>query len=471
MKPQNLLGALEGQLKLADFGLGTAVRSGSDGAALIVGTPEYMAPEVWQGQSADPRSDIYSLAAVLYFMLTGRPPFRGKSREELRAAHLTGEIVFPDSIPDPITSLLRVMMAKSPEQRPENAVDALEMIASCLSTLRPTAGDRKSRLTGEDSLGSRAERAMLELPTFADAGRRLEQVVLSGAALVVVTGMPVGLQERMFDRLVERYRDQVAYAARIRIDESTSGLFSGIVRAVSPRLKPRGDPPGVAHQQLIDVLSPVAASRRRLLRMTLTRPLTDSDERDVAELMRRAGSRNLAFIVLSEGNYGERLYRGLQHGWHRTQVELVHVPRMSLPEGSRCMRLWIRAVRSPELLRWSVPALTAAAAITVERPEQARAMAHNAQTVAMAAGMRIVTTWCLRGAAAHEGLIEGPAQIDPAWRISPLVWPDAAELARQAELAVLNLGEDGVDFQATEGGMWTSEYSTRSLVQVRRDPF
>ncbi len=84
MKPANVLLAGDGTLKITDFGLAKQIDtedSGQTGTEAILGTPTYMAPEQAAGMTREvgPAADIYALGAMLYEMLTGRPPFRGKT--------------------------------------------------------------------------------------------------------------------------------------------------------------------------------------------------------------------------------------------------------------------------------------------------------------------------------------------------------------------------------------------------------
>src|SRR5205085_4446481 len=98
VKPSNILicerGGLHDVAKLLDFGLVLAPGVSADGADLtqegsIAGTPAYMSPEQAGGQeNLDLRSDVYSLGAVAYFLLTGHPPFAGRSPVKVVAAHL-----------------------------------------------------------------------------------------------------------------------------------------------------------------------------------------------------------------------------------------------------------------------------------------------------------------------------------------------------------------------------------------------
>ncbi len=80
LKPPNILVNAEGQVRVIDFGLAKASYMMSQTATgLILGTPEYMAPEQVRGEPVDHRADIYALAAVSFCVLCGRPPFRAET--------------------------------------------------------------------------------------------------------------------------------------------------------------------------------------------------------------------------------------------------------------------------------------------------------------------------------------------------------------------------------------------------------
>lgn len=93
VKPAHLLLRADGSLALADFGC--AARIGERDAAFagtVVGTPLYAAPEQSQGAAAQPAADVYSLGVCLYELLTGAPPFPGRTLAELHAQHLMAPV-------------------------------------------------------------------------------------------------------------------------------------------------------------------------------------------------------------------------------------------------------------------------------------------------------------------------------------------------------------------------------------------
>ena len=95
IKPENLLIAPDGSLQITDFGLALAVRGKFGGATSQSGTPQFASPEQLLGERVDGRSDLYSMAAVAYYALLGRPPFPGLTPEQVLARQTTDQI--PDA--------------------------------------------------------------------------------------------------------------------------------------------------------------------------------------------------------------------------------------------------------------------------------------------------------------------------------------------------------------------------------------
>lgn len=121
IKPDNIMLNSSGRAKLADLGL--AVNCASDGSSdgELYGTPQYVAPELLLSAPADARSDIYSLGASFYQMVTGQFPYDGESADDIVMKHLqvplTPILELNPEIPAGFAVLVENMMCKRPDQR------------------------------------------------------------------------------------------------------------------------------------------------------------------------------------------------------------------------------------------------------------------------------------------------------------------------------------------------------------------
>jgi serine/threonine protein kinase len=122
VKPSNVLLDGEGGAALTDFGLARAAdwtRLTRDGQ--VVGTPQYLAPELIEGSEATAASDVYALGCVLYECVAGVPPFRARHPAELAFAHLTETPAAPPNVPDEVADALLTALEKEPAARPTTA--------------------------------------------------------------------------------------------------------------------------------------------------------------------------------------------------------------------------------------------------------------------------------------------------------------------------------------------------------------
>jgi serine/threonine-protein kinase len=148
LKPNNIIiAALGGQrdvAKLLDFGLvqDHSTTSSDDRitrAGTVLGTPSYMCPEQAGGEPVDARGDIYSLGAVAFFMLTGRPPFEASTVGKLISAHLTQPAppltAIRSDLPADLTAVVARCLDKEPKQRFQSAAELEAALASCACSM------------------------------------------------------------------------------------------------------------------------------------------------------------------------------------------------------------------------------------------------------------------------------------------------------------------------------------------------
>ncbi len=207
VKPGNVLVSPKGEMKVADFGIATALTSNVDSnltqTGAVMGTATYFSPEQAQGQKVDHRSDLYSLGVVMYEMLIGRPPFSGETPVAIAYKHVQ-EPVPPVSeqgvdIPAPLAAICMKLLAKDPANRYLNAaalrsdLDRFRQgqeiaVASSRGVVAPQAqmpaGARTAAIPAQGPAGTRV------VPqTYAEPPRRRAGLIFVGlATLVLILG-------------------------------------------------------------------------------------------------------------------------------------------------------------------------------------------------------------------------------------------------------------------------------------------
>ena len=198
VKPGNVWLDADGSARLGDFGLAVALdRSHLTIEPMIVGTAAYLAPEQAMGGALDLRSDLYGLGAVLYELVTGRPPFVGDDAVTLISQHLHTPPVAPSwhnpDVPGPLEALIIGLLAKSPEDRPPDATAVRAALAATAATLSGgvRAGEAEAVAAGANPLDRLAAGLFV--------GREAEVVAIRSACddalrgrgrLVLVAGEP-----------------------------------------------------------------------------------------------------------------------------------------------------------------------------------------------------------------------------------------------------------------------------------------
>jgi tRNA A-37 threonylcarbamoyl transferase component Bud32 len=166
VKPENVL-LSGGVAVVTDFGVAKAVTASSGSGAtgltslgVALGTPTYMAPEqATASPLTDHRADIYALGVVAYEMLTGFPPFTGRSAQAMLAAHVVEE---PEpierrrpSVPPMLAALVRGCLAKRPAERPQSAAELMHTLDAITTPSGGTAATTAVRLSASEQKVSR----------------------------------------------------------------------------------------------------------------------------------------------------------------------------------------------------------------------------------------------------------------------------------------------------------------------------
>jgi eukaryotic-like serine/threonine-protein kinase len=136
LKPTNILFTADGVPKVTDFGLAKLLESDSKQteSGLIVGSPSYMAPEQARGQSREirPAADTYALGAILYEMLTGRPPFKGETPIETMRQVIDDDPVRPSRLVPRVARDLETISLKCLKKAPHNRYESAQSLADDL---------------------------------------------------------------------------------------------------------------------------------------------------------------------------------------------------------------------------------------------------------------------------------------------------------------------------------------------------
>lgn len=186
LKPQNVLLTPRREVKLIDFGVSRAsTMPDLTKTGTVLGTPEYMAPELFRSPTLDLRSDVYGIGAVLYELLAGRPPFVGKSLPEVMARQLRGELepvtTFRADVPPWLAAIVAKSLRVDPARRYQNAGELLRDLE------RGERGEalREERTPRARCLGCQMD-LLAGLPFCHQCGRFLHHVFEPGPCSVVL---------------------------------------------------------------------------------------------------------------------------------------------------------------------------------------------------------------------------------------------------------------------------------------------
>jgi serine/threonine-protein kinase len=201
VKPQNVLLNDEGRAMVTDFGIARSLDvHGVTQTGTVLGTSDYIAPEQARGHKVDPKTDIYSLGAVLYELLTGEVPFSGDNFVAVAMRHVNEPVPsvldYRPDCPLRLDLAIQRAMAKDPADRFESMHELIAELESCLAELDGRSDEGATMIVPPGRVPRRAasgQRRRLLDPTLLVVGLVAVALAVGGYLLLSDGGAPSGL--------------------------------------------------------------------------------------------------------------------------------------------------------------------------------------------------------------------------------------------------------------------------------------
>jgi eukaryotic-like serine/threonine-protein kinase len=194
VKPQNVLLNDDGQAKVTDFGIARSLDVGGvTQTGTVLGTSDYIAPEQARGQKVDPKTDIYSLGAVLYELLTGEVPFSGDNFVAVAMRHVSepapSVLAHRPDCPLRLDLAIQRAMAKDPADRFASMDEFCDELEACLAELDGRDGEGATMIVPPRPLPRRArpERERRNIPVGLLLIVLLAALLVAGGAYLLLS--------------------------------------------------------------------------------------------------------------------------------------------------------------------------------------------------------------------------------------------------------------------------------------------
>lgn len=167
LKPENVMFTKHGQPIVTDFGIAKIVGAKANASLQSLGTPIYVAPEQAMGKRVDRRSDIYSLAIMLYEMITGAPPFHGHTPLEIAIKHVQQSLPPATEVNPRVSKSVELVLNRALSKNPDHRYQSCADFASALEVTQ--AEDQLSDVDHPADAQAKPEHNDLELDDLAEA--------------------------------------------------------------------------------------------------------------------------------------------------------------------------------------------------------------------------------------------------------------------------------------------------------------
>ncbi len=329
MKPANVMVLASGETKIMDFGIASVeeARARLTAPGDFLGTPLYMAPEQALEGSADQRTDIFSLGAIAYTLLTGRPPFEGSNLLQLAARVVKDDPPPPSSlvpgIPAEVDRVVARAMAKAPEDRyPDARSMAAELQAILESRGRGAEGEVELVLAEEDPLAALVSGAAPARRSAAARPAGPSPATPSPAPATEPAGPMVGSRSAVSAALLLLALGLALVVAWWR--ERTTSIVPATNTATAPAAAPAS--PSAPSPRPVE--SPPASAEVGRLAVDFEHPLESGtlriwvdDEPVLEEKLSGRVSKNALVFKLRKGTFNDVLEVSPGRHWVRVQVQ------------------------------------------------------------------------------------------------------------------------------------------------------